>query len=120
MSAPPQILNDSQRSKLLKFLLLSLVVILILSGCSENKPAESTQLTQTTLIDIDYSLFVKKVKDKQVESVMIYPADQMLLVYSKEDNQKYRFAYSSNNQITALLIENEIPFEVEEPIGARQ
>lgn len=119
MSAPPQILSDSQRSKLMKFSFLSLALILILSGCSENKPTKSTHPTQTALIDIDYSLFVKKVKDKQVESVIIYPADQMLLVHSNEDNQKYRFAYSRNNQISALLLENEIPFTVEEPIRVR-
>lgn len=120
MSALPPILHASQISNLMKFVFLSLAVILVISGCSENKPAESTQLTQTALIDIDFSLFVKKVKAKQVESVVIYPADQMLLAYSNEDNQKYRFAYSRNNPITALLLENEIPFTVEEPIGMRQ
>ncbi len=63
--------------------------------------------------EMDFREFVQKVKDQEVESVVIDPKDQMMTVVLNDSDQKIEVGYTEDYPLTQLLLDNEIAFTSE-------
>lgn len=95
-------------------LLLSTLIIFV--GCSTDE-ADSIK-ANTVILKMDYDLFVQKVKDHQVDSVVIYPKDETIIAVMLPDKQQYIIDYSKlreqgpiGHSISDMLLENDVPFK---------
>ena len=60
--------------------------------------------------EMDFREFVQKVKDQEVQSVVIDPKDQMMTVVLNDSENKIEVGYTEDYPLTQLLLDNEVAF----------
>jgi cell division protease FtsH len=58
--------------------------------------------------EMDFREFVQKVKDGEVESVVIEPKDQMMKVVLRDSDGKIEVGYTEDYPLTQLLLDNDV------------
>ncbi len=58
--------------------------------------------------EMDFREFVQKVKDQDVQSVVINPKDQMMTVVLNDSDNKIEVGYTEDYPLTQLLLDNDV------------